>query len=127
MTGFDEDRELDALLAAARRRAPHPSEALMSRIAADADAVQAGFAAPSSPRGVVSRRPRRAGFLREVLGGWPAAAGLVAAAAAGVWIGVVPPPALEARARLVLGLAQVQPLVDTMPGTGLDLIEGGSL
>lgn len=127
MTGFDDDQELDALLAATRRRAPGPSDALMSRIAADADAVQAGFAAPSSPRGVVSRRPRRAGFLQEAFGGWPAAAGLVAATAAGVWIGVAPPPALETRARIVLGLAQTQPLVDTMPGTGLDLIDGGSL
>lgn len=82
----DIDRETEALLerhfAAARAATPEPPAGLSERVRADAAALN------SAP---ASRRARAPGPLLEIwrtLGGWPAAAGLSAAALAGVWIGV---------------------------------------
>ncbi|PYE85885.1 dihydroorotate dehydrogenase [Pseudoroseicyclus aestuarii] len=87
---------LDALLGEVSQRAEAPGEALMARIAAQGRAMQPrpGAAAPSG---------QGAGWLRALLGGWPVAGGLAAAAAAGVMIGGAPPAALTAFASDVMG------------------------
>jgi len=81
--------ELDLLFAEARDASRHVPASLTQRVLADADNVQAGFGAASVPtqadrRGVWAQ-------LLAVLGGWPTMGGLVAACAAGIWIGVAPP------------------------------------
>ena len=76
----DMDR-LDDLFAQARAEQPVPSDAVLSRIAADAAAWQPEPA------------PRH-GFLAELLegiGGWPALGGLVTATMAGLYLGFAQP------------------------------------
>lgn len=104
----DIDRETEALLerhfAAARAATPEPPAGLSERVRADAAALN------SAP---ASRRARAPGPLLEIwrtLGGWPAAAGLSAAALAGVWIGVAAPRALDG------GLAALAGGGAAMPG-----------
>ena len=73
-----EDGGLEALLAEARR--DRPPAALVARVLADAEAVRPGR--------------RREGFgtaILRAIGGWPSAAGLVAASAAGLLIGFAAP------------------------------------
>lgn len=105
----DIDQETEALLerhfAAARARTPVPPAALADRVLGDAAA---------------SHRPAGRGRLAEVwrtLGGWPAAAGLSAAALAGLWIGVAAPRAFDT------GLAAFAGGEVSMPGpvAGFDL------
>jgi hypothetical protein len=92
------DDDLDDLFAATRAAPPlQPSPALMTRILADADALQ--------PRAAVARRPPQARpapaarfsfrALVAVLGGAGSMAGLATAAVAGVWIGLAPPAAVD--------------------------------
>ncbi len=74
------DTELDALFGVARATAPEPGADLLARIAADAEAEM--------PAPVAAPRP---GFLARAVaavGGWPAAAGLAAAAVTGLVIGL---------------------------------------
>lgn len=85
MTMRDSDnrdhRDLEAALAAARTAQPQPSADLLSRIMADAEAVQP---AP------VPQAPRRSGLWPRtlaVLGGWRPVGGLATAAVAGLMIG----------------------------------------
>ncbi|WP_072793703.1 hypothetical protein [Cognatishimia maritima] len=78
------DDALDALFAEAADFAPTPSDALMARVLADAEAFQPAAAEPMARR---SQRSWRV-FL-DVIGGWQGAGGLVAATLAGVWIGFV--------------------------------------
>ncbi|RBI74491.1 hypothetical protein DQW77_07345 [Roseovarius sp. TE539] len=123
MAGNDDQRDLDVFFEAARERTPDPSAALLARIAADADATQAGFRVRAHAR-------RSSGRLRQfldALGGWPAAAGLAAATLAGMWIGFDPPGDLQAWARDSLDQVQNAHVIDIMPGTGLDLIGEASL
>ena len=85
------DFDLDALLvAAAKDVAQEPSEGLMARVLADAEAMQPKAAPVARPQ------PRRGLFsaLVEALGGWPSLGGLAAATVAGVWIGFVATPAI---------------------------------
>jgi len=58
----------------------------------------------------------------QALGGWPGAAGLAAACAAGVWIGVNPPAAVEGLlgSDLLLGATGIDPL----SGFDLTMLEG---
>lgn len=101
------DDDLTAAFAAARTHAPEPDADFLSRVLGDADAVQDGFAASQA----AARREARARAvaprgLRGVfgaLGGWPAVAGLGAAAITGLWIGVAPPESLSTTAQLVMG------------------------
>lgn len=78
---------LDALFEAARRDAQAPvSQDLEARVMMQAGQVQAGF----------SRAPT--GFWRRIwaeLGGWPTASGLVTATAAGLWLGLSAPEAVD--------------------------------
>lgn len=95
MTGALEDRELETLFAEARAGAriavPEPGEGFMARLLADAEAGQAGFAAPAE----AMRDAEPSAFagiwdaLRGALSGWAPMGGLVTAALAGVWIGFV--------------------------------------
>lgn len=92
----DGDRALDALFATARQEPPVPSADLLARVLADAEAVQA---ARQSTRQAaqVPRSPRPAPMaarlggawrgLLDAVGGWGGVGGLVAAGAAGLWIG----------------------------------------
>ncbi len=77
---------LDDLFAEARKIAPEPSEALVARVIAEAIPPQTVSAA--GRRGLATR-------LLEMIGGWPAVGGLVAATLAGLWIGVAPPASVE--------------------------------
>ncbi len=69
---------LEDFLTAARARAPEPSEALMARILADADAIR--------PRRAIAKRSLRERF-GTLFGGWQGIGGLATATAAGLWIG----------------------------------------
>lgn len=89
------DRELEALFSAARAAEPDPSEALVARIVADAEAEADRREAAAA---AVADRPRRAGLratLAAVFGGWPSLAGLSAAALAGLLVGYVAPDTLQ--------------------------------
>ena len=82
--------ELEAFFAAGRAGAVEPSAAFLARVLADAEAVQAGFAAPlpSVREAGAATRGGLAARLRRALGGWGAAGGLATAAAAGLWFGM---------------------------------------
>ncbi|MDF0602888.1 hypothetical protein P1J78_19270 [Psychromarinibacter sp. C21-152] len=87
-----DEAELDRLFEAARSAAPAPSDALLARVMAEAEAeMPVAHVAPAPP---ARRRGWLAGLIAGV-GGWPAAAGLVGAAVTGVAIGVASPQALE--------------------------------
>ena len=76
------DTELDALFGAARDATPEPGADLLARIAADAEAEMPVTAAVAAPRlGLLARAA-------AAVGGWPAAAGLAAAAVTGLVIGL---------------------------------------
>ena len=98
MTGRNDDN-LDDLFAQARKQAPKVDDALVGRVLADADATQAGFA------GRMDAAPRARGirsWVRDMIGGWPAAGGLALATGAGVWFGMAPPaPVADVTALLV--------------------------
>lgn len=79
------DRGLEALFAAGRGQAPVPSDALMARVLADAEAE---MVRPSVA--VMPRPAARTGIFAAVIasvGGWAGLGGLATATAAGVWIG----------------------------------------
>lgn len=89
----DMERELDACFEALRAAREEPSPELLARVLADGYAEQDARAAvaPAAPA------PRR-GWLRnliDMIGGWPALAGLATATLAGVWIGYNPPAAFD--------------------------------
>ncbi|WP_425049993.1 hypothetical protein [Psychromarinibacter sp. S121] len=86
--------DLDALFEAARTRTAEPTAALFERVLADAEAEMPTAPPVASP---VAPAPRRglAARLLSAVGGWPAATGLVAAAATGVFIGMAAPSAVE--------------------------------
>ncbi|RYH11631.1 hypothetical protein [Tropicimonas sp. IMCC6043] len=89
----DMERELDACFEALRAAREEPSPELLARVLADGYAEQDArtAVAPAAPA------PRR-GWLRnliDMIGGWPALAGLATATLAGVWIGYNPPAAFD--------------------------------
>lgn len=95
------DDEMDAIFAAARAHAPEPDADFLARVLDDAEAVQNGFAAPhASARAHRGPAPGLRGVF-AALGGWPAVAGLGAAAVTGLWIGVAPPESLSTTAQMV--------------------------
>lgn len=105
-----EDR-LGALFAAARREAQDLPPGLQSRILADATRIGAAYGDARS-RVSPGDRLRR---IRDMLGGWPAMAGLATACAAGVWIGLAPPSFLPDPVDLVLGDQSVLDQIDSDP------------
>lgn len=89
----DDNMELDQLFASARRDRPALPDDLAVRIQTDAEAVRLGRLRPA-------RQPRWARILSSV-GGWQGMGGLVAASAAGIWIGFSAPGFLPDPANLV--------------------------
>jgi|AACY02.2.fsa_nt_gi hypothetical protein len=110
------DDELEALFQTARRPDPVPSEALMARVLADA--------AAEMPRRAAAAPRRGAGWsaLWLALGGWTGASGLVAATAAGLWIGIAPPAGLDGLAASLTGAEALE--VVLLPDTALFELEG---
>jgi hypothetical protein len=102
------DAALGAARADARRSAP---DALLARIEADAL-----IHLPQAPRREVPGRGPMAALTRFLapMGGWPALGGLAAAAAAGLWIGISPPAAVEAQGGWLGGVTDDLALI--LPG-----------
>ncbi|WP_343079706.1 dihydroorotate dehydrogenase [Ostreiculturibacter nitratireducens] len=116
-TNANEERMLEDIFAAARREAPEPSPALMARILADAEAVQAADTAQRAA--TIRRNSRRPGLFASAitaLGGWGAVGGLAAATLAGVWIGFTGMGALGSTAAGLWGAAESAATVDLIPG-----------
>lgn len=86
-TDWLDDAKLDALMRDARDRAPVADAALMARVLADAQEVQAAVrtSAPVSPSRRFSDR------LVEALGGWPGLSTLAACACVGLVVGISAP------------------------------------
>jgi hypothetical protein len=119
------DAALEAVFEAARADAPLPSEALLARIMADADATVAERARPAR---AALRRPGLLAALIGALGGWPAVASMVTATVAGVWLGFAAPDEFNTLAGGLLldddsGFTTSYELEDIMPGsTGLSVL-----
>ena len=79
------DDALEEMFRAARAEAPEPSDSLMARIMADAEAEIAARAEAAHP--VRTPRPGLWAALVAAIGGWPALASMATAAVAGVWLG----------------------------------------
>lgn len=106
----NDNQDLDLFFCAAQDAAPVPSTDLMARIMADAQAAQPVIA--------TTVRPSKIGLFTALLatiGGWPAMAGMVTAAATGIWIGVNPPTGLESLSATYLGGESTEYLSDYMP------------
>lgn len=124
------DTDLDRLLAGARAAPMAPSEALMARVLADAQAHQPRPLAPASvPAGAdaAARHPRspRRGLwsaLSAEFGGAGVLAGLGAAAALGLVLGYVNPAGLGALADGFLPLSA--PGLELVPVTDILFTEG---
>jgi hypothetical protein len=105
---------LERFFAAARSRMPEPSEALMARVLADAEAAMV-----RRPDAVAVRPVARGGAiggLLSAIGGWAGLSGLATATAAGLWIGVA---GLADPVTLTGGLFGGSALsVELMPGAG---------
>jgi hypothetical protein len=111
---------LDDILSGLRRETPAPSDALMARVLADAQAELASGAQVTEPN---TDKPDGFGaMLLSVIGGWRAVAGLAMATIAGVWIGFAGPDGVSDNLAVLLwpdeaGLTSYA-LEDLMPGTG---------
>lgn len=94
------ERDIDDLFAAASRQRAVPSDALTGRILADAAALQ------SRPRPMQGTAARRPGFLATMsywLGGAVPLAGVSAAAATGLFLGLMQPTPVQAFTALMAG------------------------
>lgn len=127
MTGNEMERDdtrLADFFAAARRDAPAPSDALMARILADAEAAMPrGAEAPvRSGPGRSGPEPRRGGLLGWLggVGGWGGVGGLATATLAGLWFGyagLTDPTSLAASVSAALtGGATVAGTTELLPG-----------
>ncbi|EAQ01924.1 hypothetical protein OB2597_00865 [Pseudooceanicola batsensis HTCC2597] len=129
MTDKDTDLpNLEAYFDAARRNPPELTEAALLRMTREAVAVQRVQPGPAA--GAAAPRPRRLAQLFAALGGWPALAGLSTAGIAGLWMGVMPPVALQTLAIEIGVVGDVAEedlyMVDPLPGydLALDLGDG---
>ena len=103
-----DDSGLDALFAEARAQDARPPAALVSRVLADAEAARPG-----------RRRVGLGAALLGAIGGWPSAAGLAAASAAGVLIGLSVPDAVPFLGTVATSTADATyDLIDLAPGYG---------
>jgi hypothetical protein len=99
---------LDALFAEARTKDARPPSALVSRVLADAEAARPG------------RRGGVGAMLLRAIGGWPSAAGLAAASAAGLFIGYAAPDAVPFLGTATTAAADgTYDLIDLAPGYGV--------
>lgn len=110
------DQKLDAFFDAGRAEAPVPSEALIARILADADAEQTRVR-PSAPRGgsVLSG-------LWSAIGGWRGAAGMGFAGLVGLWVGYAAPTVFDPASPILGGFAYE---VADLALTADDIWDGG--
>ncbi len=92
----DDDMELDDLFAQARAQRDDLPDGLAVRIQTDAEAVRLQRLNARTPVG-----PRPWVRFLEQIGGWQGFGGLIAASAAGVWIGFSAPAFLPDPASLV--------------------------
>ena len=111
---FD-DVDLDVFFAAARETAPDPAPDFMARLTQEALAEM-----PVAPARAPAAVPGLWAQVRQAIGGWPGLAGLAAACAAGVWIGVSPPTGLDA----LWGTSVALESLDPIGSFGLALMEG---
>ena len=88
---------LDALFDEAKSQTAEPSDALMSRVLADAAHFQ--------PQAAPVERQKQSLWARlfNDLGGWPALSGVAAAGVAGLWFGLAPPDAFDGWVGEVMG------------------------
>lgn len=98
--------ELDDFFTTARGAGPVPSEALVARVLADADAAQPRVAAVASAS--ASRWRRWLMAIPAAVGGGAVATGLASAAVAGVFIGYAGPVTSDWLAGAVSGGEDVQ-------------------
>ena len=113
------EADFDRLLAGVAD--PVPSEELMARVMADADAVLAERSA--GPAQEVARKGWLGAALNGI-GGWPAVAGLATATVAGIWIGFAQPGSLGGVADGLLATGSAYDPGDFMPGFDSLLAEG---
>ena len=92
------DTELNDLFDSIKVQKPLPSDDLMARVLADADALQPEPQVISNPR---SSQPRAS--LWDMIGGWPALTGVAAAGVAGLWLGIAPPTSIDQWTASILG------------------------
>ncbi len=117
---------LEAHFRALREDVPTPDDALMARILADADAVQADRDAMTAPALPQAAKPDTLiTQIIKTIGGWPGLAGLATAGIAGVWIGVSAPATLMQTSELLLLGAGDDAIVDMDPGYAFVGLEGG--
>lgn len=86
-----DEMDLEAFFEAGRAAAPVPSQDLLARIMADADAALVAPAPLARP----AKRPSIWAIFTAAVGGWPSLAGMATAAVAGVWLGVAQPAMLS--------------------------------
>lgn len=115
------DNELELFFEAARADAPEPSDGLMARILADAEAQMP--VAQATGEGALRRPGLWAGVLAAI-GGWPAVAGLATATVAGIWIGYAQPGGVETLTTDLLGTSDGYDVVDLLPSYDGFLGEG---
>ncbi len=105
--------DLDKMFAQALAEPVPVSDDLMARVMADAQAAQPGAVA----RGAVSQ-PRN--WVCDLLGGWPALGGVLAAGVTGLWVGVAPPASVEGFVATLIGTTQA---VTFLPEADLSYLE----
>lgn len=113
----DKEINLDVYFEAGRAQGAVPSNDLLGRIMADADAQMA-----QSPPPVA--RPRLFASLVAAIGGWPTLAGMATAGVVGVWIGFSQPVGLDLVAEQIWGAGDSGYLVD-LPSAFTDEFEEG--
>lgn len=117
------ETELEALFADAVSDAARPSDALVQRVLADADAVaEARAVAQPTASLATGAGPGLLARLLSGLGGWPGLAGLATAGVAGLAIGIAAPGPVSALSGGLVAseLADDYHMVDLLPGlTGI--------
>lgn len=106
-----QDDDLDALFTAAAAEPALPSDALVARILADANALQPRPAAAPVPR------PSWFATLADWFGGGMSLAGMSAAALTGLYLGIAQPVPLNGLTEFVTGSATLDSL-DLLPSNG---------
>lgn len=117
-TGLN-DIELEQFFAAGRSEQVEPSEALMARVLADAEA-ETHTRHAAKPRHRATPRAGVFASLRAALGGWPVMASMATATAAGIWIGAAAPDRLSTVTGGLIGSATSAQyeLDELLPGYG---------
>lgn len=114
----EQEVDLEAFFAVARRDPMPSSDKLMTQVLEDALALQD---AAKRAEGSVPEGPGESFFSRlwSALGGWPAASGLVTATVTGLWIGISPSLGLGDAVITAIGLNGVESYQDAF-STGFD-------